>query len=203
MIRPVKISDAEAICNIYNYYIANSICTFETEAVSVTEMQERITSYTKDGIWIVFDSGSLNNVGEKEKELDKDKDKEDGDILGYAYAKPWHQRLAYRFTFETSVYLSNDINQKGIGTKLYQSLFDEIKSTECHTLLALISLPNSSSVKLHEKFGFEKVAHLKEVGYKFDKWINVGFWQLEISISKQVKKYLTQMTQVSQNNNRK
>jgi len=139
MIRPVKISDAEEICGIYNYYIANSTCTFETEPIAIAEMQNRIESYTKNDIWIIYE--------------------DEGKILGYSYAKKWHQRSAYRFTLETSVYVSNNTKQKGIGSQLYKELIFQIKRTDCHALLAIISLPNDASVKMHEKFGFIKSGH--------------------------------------------
>jgi L-amino acid N-acyltransferase YncA len=195
MIRSATTSDAAAICNIYNYYIKNSTCTFETEPVSIDEMQKRISTYTKNGIWIVFDQYPFNNSNATNPLLLNKAKKTDNipsstskfkrtdfnkKILGYAYAKPWHHRNAYKFTLETSIYVSNNTEQKGIGTKLYGILIDKIKTTECHTLLGIVTLPNNKSVRLHEKYGFKKAAHLREVGQKFNKWLDVGFWELNL-----------------------
>ena len=104
---------------------------------------------------------------------------EDNQIIGYAYASKWKERSAYRFSAETSVYL--DINQigKGIGSKLYEYLLNEIKKLEIHSVIGGISLPNKPSQLLHEKFGYKKVAHYKEIGFKFNQWIDVGYWQLK------------------------
>ena len=156
MIRRIKTSDAQAVCDIYNYYIENTIITFEEQPVSVAEMEERINTATLP--WLVFE--------------------EERQILGYAFASEWKSRCAYKFTVECSVYLNNKLKSRGIGTKLYNELLQQLKDEKYHTVLAGISLPNDASVKFHEKFGFEKVAHFKNVGFKFEKYIDVGYWQL-------------------------
>ncbi|BAX79424.1 phosphinothricin acetyltransferase [Labilibaculum antarcticum] len=71
-----------------------------------------------------------------------------------------------------------DATGKGIGTKLYQELIERLTKLDLHVAIGGISLPNDESIALHEKFGFEKVAHFKEVGYKFNKWVDVGYWEL-------------------------
>ena len=66
---------------------------------------------------------------------------------------------------------------KGLGTKLYQNLFEKLQSQRIQTVLAGIALPNTASVALHEKFGMRQVAHYRKIGFKFGKWIDVGYWQ--------------------------
>ena len=160
VIRDVNLNDAESICNIYNYYIANSICTFETDLVSPEEMSQRIIDVTNDAKWLVLEKN--------------------GNVAGYAYAKKWHQRAAYQYTLEASVYVSKDNIGKGYAYKLYNKLFTFLQTTNCHSLIALIALPNSKSIKLHETFGFYQSGLLQEAGYKFDKWIDIGFWSLKM-----------------------
>jgi phosphinothricin acetyltransferase len=99
------------------------------------------------------------------------------EIFGYAYAVRYKTRAAYRFSVEVSVYVKNGIAGKGVGTVLYENLFAALESTEIHAVIAGISLPNETSVRLHEKFGFEKAAHFREVGFKHGRWIDVGYWQ--------------------------
>jgi phosphinothricin acetyltransferase len=70
------------------------------------------------------------------------------------------------------------LRQKGIGKILYEKLFEELSKTDVHAIIAGIALPNEESIKLHERFGFEKVAHFREVGFKFGRWIDVGYWEL-------------------------
>ncbi len=100
-----------------------------------------------------------------------------GELAGYAYASPWKSRCSYRFSAETTIYLSSDRHRKGIGFELYSHLLEALKKTPCHSLIAAIALPNKASIALHEKLAFEKVGHFKEVGWKFGKWIDVGYWE--------------------------
>lgn len=90
---------------------------------------------------------------------------------------PWHTRAAYKFSAEITVYLSPQNITQGWGSRLYDRLFEVLAGTEVHTVIAGIALPNPASVALHEKFGLEKAAHYKEVGFKQGKWIDVAYWQ--------------------------
>jgi L-amino acid N-acyltransferase YncA len=157
-IRQATKQDAAQIAEIYNYYIKNTHHTFETEPLNVEEMQGRIAEIRKKYSYLVFE--------------------EDGEILGYAYAAPFKLRQAYAYSAEASIYVKNDAKQKKIGTQLYVRLFDELAETEVHAIFAGIALPNDASVNFHERLGFEKVAHFKEVGYKLGRWIDVGYWEL-------------------------
>ena len=100
-----------------------------------------------------------------------------GEIYGYAYATQFKLRQAYAFSAEVSIYVKNAAKQKGIGTELYMQLFDELADTDIHAIFAGISLPNDASVRFHEKLGFSKVAHFREVGYKLGRWVDVGYWE--------------------------
>ncbi len=155
MIRKASIKDANAITNIYNYYVKNDVATFAEEPILVQETEENIKNAI---IWLVYI--------------------EDNQIIGYAYASKWKERTAYRFSAETSVYLDVNYQGKGIGSKLYKYLLSEIKKLDIHSVIGGISLPNKASESLHEKFGYKKVAHYKEIGFKFNQWIDVGYWQL-------------------------
>ncbi|TWT63424.1 arsinothricin resistance N-acetyltransferase ArsN1 family B [Rubinisphaera italica] len=158
IVRLATSADAAAIVEIYNYYITNTIITFEEEVISEAEMSRRM-----------FDIAALNLpwlVAEVE-----------GQVAGYAYAGQFRTRIAFRYTVEVTVYLDMKYAGRGLGSKLYEELFAKLKELGIHVAIGGISLPNESSVALHEKFGMEKVAHFKEVGYKFDQWIDVGFWQ--------------------------
>ncbi len=157
MVRSVNQQDAKAIADIYNYYILNSTATFEVDTLTTREMGDRLKAHDPYYPWIVW---------------------EDKGVFGYAYATRWKARAAYQHSVEISVYVHNDHHGKGIGSKLYQALLDILKDMDIHAVLGGISLPNETSIKLHEKFGFEKVAHLKEVGFKHGAWRDVGYWQL-------------------------
>jgi len=98
--------------------------------------------------------------------------------LGYAYASKWKSRCAYKYSVETTVYLRPEVKGQGIGSKLYKELLTQLKEKNIHAAIGGIALPNDASIALHEKLGFKKIGQFKEVGYKFDKWIDVGYWEL-------------------------
>ena len=102
---------------------------------------------------------------------------EGGRLSGYAYAAPWKARSGYRHSAEITVYLDPDHGGRGIGSALYQALFPQLQDRRIHAVMGGIALPNQASVALHEKFGLRKVAHFEAVGFKFDRWIDVGYWQ--------------------------
>jgi len=157
-IRPATKADAAAICEIYNHYVLTTTISFELEAVSVEEMAQRVVEVSALFPWLVYE--------------------EDGRILGYAYATKWKARKAYQQSVESSVYMAKDSGGKGVGTQLYRALLVELKARGVHAVMGGIAQPNAGSVALHEKMGFVKVAHFKQVGRKFDQWIDVAYWQL-------------------------
>jgi phosphinothricin acetyltransferase len=101
-------------------------------------------------------------------------------VVGYAYASKWKGRCAYRFSVESSVYVATDHTGQGIGSKLYDALLDRLRAGKTHVVIGGIALPNEGSVALHERLGFRKVAHFNEVGFKFERWIDVGYWQIKL-----------------------
>ena len=158
MIRNVQIEDAQELLDIYNYYVINTVITFDLEALSLDAFKEKITTVSADYPFIVYEENS--------------------EILGYAYGSKFRPKPAYNNTVESTVYLKHGAQGKQIGSKLYNELLFLLKQKNVHVVLGVLTLPNEASVKLHEKFGFKEVAHLKEVGLKFGKWQDVGFWQL-------------------------
>ncbi len=157
MIRPVTKVDTAAICEIYNHYVETGFISFETESVNESEMASRIQTISSTYPYLVYE--------------------EQGRVMAFAYVNLWKTRAAYKHTLETTVYVSPDILAKGIGRTLYQGLFDLIDKNSVHTLMAVIALPNDASVGFHEKMGYFKAGHFKEVGSKFGNWIDVGYWQ--------------------------
>ena len=158
MIRNVQIEDAQQLLDIYNYYVVNTVVTFDLEPLSLDVFKERITTVSSDYPFLVYEENS--------------------EILGYAYGSKFRPKPAYNNTVESTVYLKHGYQGKQIGSKLYEELLYLLKQKNTHVVLGVLTLPNQASVKLHEKFGFKEVAHLKEVGLKFGEWQDVGFWQL-------------------------
>eukprot|EP01093_Parvamoeba_rugata_P016035 TRINITY_DN57_c0_g2_i1.p1 TRINITY_DN57_c0_g2~~TRINITY_DN57_c0_g2_i1.p1 ORF type:complete len:166 (-),score=18.09 TRINITY_DN57_c0_g2_i1:95-592(-) len=161
IIRDAALDDSPQIAEIYNFYVVNTCTTFEESHVSNEEMSMRLRNVADSNLpWIVA--------------------VKDEAIIGYAYATKWKERSAYRFSVESTVYLSNQAKGKGLGTMLYEALLSKLKPLGINNVIGGITLPNPASVGLHEKLGMEKVAHFSKVGFKFDKWLDVGYWQLSL-----------------------
>ncbi len=158
MIRKVEPQDVNAISCIYNKYIAETDITFETEQLDNNEISNRINSISDTCPYLVYI--------------------EDGNLLGYCYAHPWKQRAAYSKSYETTIYLSPEGKGRGIGTKLMKRLISESRQHGIHALIACITAGNKASICLHEKLGFIKVSHFRQVGMKFDKWLDVVDYEL-------------------------
>ena len=158
LIRDAQACDAERIADIYNYYIEHTVVTFEEEPLDANQILTRINQVQELCLpWLVAEK--------------------DGQVLGYAYSAPWRERSAYRHSKEVSVYLDISLHHKGLGSTLYQALFERLSELDVHAVMAVVALPNAASAALHEKFGMKKVAHLEQVGRKFGQWIDVGYWQ--------------------------
>ncbi len=99
-------------------------------------------------------------------------------IMGYANSSVYRPRAAYERTREVSVYLAAEARGKGVGRALYDELLGRLRADRMHTALAVVALPNDASIALHESFGFTHTGTLREVGRKFDRWIDVAFYQL-------------------------
>ena len=158
-IRPAAPAHASAIATIYNHYIVSTTVTFEKERVTAADMQARIEETQSASLpWLVAE------------ERDR--------VLGYAYASKWKGRCAYRYSVESTVYLDAECIGRGIGKALYSTLIDDLRERGMHAVIGGVALPNAASIALHEALGFRKVAHFEQVGFKQDRWIDVGYWQL-------------------------
>jgi len=160
-VRPATPADAAPICAIYNHYVATTTISFEEDPVDGTEMARRIADVAAAGLpWLVLEV--------------------DGAVAGYAYATKWRVRPAYRHSVESSVYLDQACAGCGLGRLLYGALLDALRARDLHLVIGGIALPNAASTGLHEALGFRKVAHFSEVGKKFGRWVDVGYWELRL-----------------------
>lgn len=160
-LRPASPLDAAPICAIYNPYVAATTISFEEAPVPEPDMAQRIADVGAAGLpWLVLEV--------------------DGRLAGYAYATRWRVRSAYRHSVESSIYLDQAFAGRGFGRLLYGALLDELRRRELHLVIGGIAQPNEASVGLHEALGFRKVAHFSEVGMKFGRWVDVGYWELRL-----------------------
>jgi L-amino acid N-acyltransferase YncA len=160
-IRKVTPRDAPTIREIYAPYVVDTSITFETDIPTVEEIQKRIATNSLLG-WNV----AVAN----------------GDVVGFSYAAKYRERAAYQWCCETSIYLRPNFHGKGIGSKLYASLFDQLKAKGFVTAYGVITLPNEQSAAFHESMGFKYFATFKNVGFKLGKWHDVGWWEKNLNV---------------------
>ncbi len=158
MIRPATAADASRIAAIYNHHVRETVVTFEEQPVADEEMARRIAETVAEYPWLV-------------SELD-------GAMVGYAYASSWKRRSAYRYAVESTIYLTPEFHGRGLGSELYRALIAEMRARGFHCTIGGISLPNPASIALHEKLGYKHIGQFREVGWKFGKWVDVGYWEL-------------------------
>jgi L-amino acid N-acyltransferase YncA len=165
MIRDAEpMKDAARIAEIYNHYIATDTATFEVAEIGEAVMASRVAAVqAADLPWIV----AVDALG----------------VVGYAYAAPFHDRAAYVHTVTSSVYLDRAARGRGLGTSLYRELLERVAAADSgphapvHSVVSLIALPNDASVALHESLGFLHVGTIRQAGRKFERWLDVGYWQ--------------------------
>ncbi|MBP7735574.1 MAG: N-acetyltransferase [Spirochaetes bacterium] len=158
IIRNALKKDMLAINDIYNYYVQNSTCTYQTKLELI---ENRYIWFDEHNDYYPIIVAEINN-----------------DVIGWASISKFKNREAYKPTVENSIYIRHDKLFNGLGAILLDELIKLSKSNSYHSIIAGISGDQEASIKLHEKFGFTKAAHLKEVGYKFDKWLDVVYYQL-------------------------
>jgi phosphinothricin acetyltransferase len=161
-IRTATIHDAEKLLEIYTPYVEHTAITFEYEVPTKLEFEHRIKNTLEKYPYLVAVENSS------------------GEPLGYAYASPFKERAAYDWAVETSIYVRMDQKRNGIGSLLYTSLEDELKSQGILNLNACIAYAESEdgyltndSVYFHEKNGYNIVAHFHKCGYKFNRWYDM------------------------------
>jgi phosphinothricin acetyltransferase len=157
-LRAATSEDAAAISSIYAPYVTASAVSFETEPPDEAAMRARIESGGDLYPWILAEA-------------------EDGAVAGYAYAAPFRPRPAYRYAVETSVYLAEAAQGRGLGTRLYRALLATLEAQGYAHAIVAVTLPNPASVALHERVDFTPAGIYRQVGYKLGAWHDVGLWQ--------------------------
>ena len=157
-IRPATAGDLDAINAIYNHYVTRSTCTYQTELETADARAKWFAEHGPEHPVIVA--------------------VEKGEVVAWASLSPVHSRCAYRHTVEDSIYVRHDARGRGIGSRLLLTLIERARYLGHHTIVAHISADQDASVALHRKHGFAEMGRLREVGLKFDRWLDVVYMQL-------------------------
>jgi len=158
-IRPAREADLPALLRIYNDIILNTTAVYQYHPQTMEMRKEWFAAKQKDG-YPVFVAES------------------DGNVAGFSSFGPFRAWAAYKYTVENSVYVSADQRGRGIGKLLMEPLIRAAKEMEYHAIVAGIDASNSVSLHLHRSFGFEEVAHFRQVGFKFGRWLDLKFLEL-------------------------
>lgn len=159
-LRAATSDDVKQITEIYNYYVINSVVTFDIEKSTENTWLEKLEYLNGLGLpFIVAQSAS-------------------GNVLGFAYVAPWRAKAAYRRTVENTIYLRPAAIGKRLGTRLLAELIEKSKAAGVKEIVAVISDKGAdTSIALHEAFGFKKQGHLAKVGFKFNRWLGTVLLQ--------------------------
>lgn len=155
--REGTIDDLPSILSIENQEIVNGVALFDVDTKTIDEKVMWFEQFKERNTLIVVDV--------------------DGEIAGYAYVLPYHQKLAYQYTAQLSIYIDPTYQGKGIGKELMKRSLLKAEEEGYKTVLSLITSENEKSIKLHEKYGFELVGTMKKVGFKFNRWLDVSIFQ--------------------------
>jgi phosphinothricin acetyltransferase len=156
--RPVE-SDLPALTGIYNHYVRETPITFDLQPFSVEQQRSWLQSFGASGRHRLL-------VAERE-----------GSVVGYACSHRFRHKAAYDTSVETTIYLEPSALGAGIGGRLYAALLEELRGEDVHRALAGITLPNAASIALHERVGFVSVGVFREVGYKFERYWDVQWFE--------------------------
>ena len=159
-IRPARRGDAKRIAEIYASYVEMSASTFEEQAPTAAEMEQRMEGRPRLPWLVALDPADT--------------------VVGFAYASPHHERSAYRWSVTCSVYLHESAQRRGLASALYRELFGVVRDLGYVTLYAGVVLPNDASVALHERLGFRPVGVYPHSGFKLGAWRDVGWWWLPL-----------------------
>lgn len=153
-------SDAGALLEIYRPIVETTYVSFELSVPTEAEMARRLEATLAARPWLVCTR--------------------DGVVAGYAYADPYRVRPAYQWTAETTVYVAEGQRRRGVARALYVALLELLKRQGFATAFAVIAQPNPASVAFHESLGFARVGLCRRVGFKLDRWHDVGWWQIDL-----------------------
>lgn len=159
-IRVANAGDAPAVLNIYAPFIVESAVSFEAEVPSIPAFQKRMEQYLEEYPFLVLES--------------------DGKVSAFAYASKHRERAAYKYGVDLSIYFDDNHRRKGCARRLYDCLFDILKTQNYYVAYAICTLPNDKSESFHKNYGFKEIGVFKKTGFKFGRWHDVAWFEKEI-----------------------
>ena len=157
-VQPATHADLPGILEIYNEAVLNTTATYDYEPRTLEHRTQWFEERKRDDypVFVAVESGR---------------------VIGWSALNPFHARFGYRFTAENSVYVAADMRGRGVGKVLLAPLVEGAKARGLHAIIATIDADNEASIRLHARFGFEKVGHFKQTGFKFGRWLDVVYME--------------------------
>ncbi|MFI0718954.1 GNAT family N-acetyltransferase [Streptomyces sp. NPDC021224] len=152
-------ADLAALTDIYNHYVRETPVTFDIDPITPDDRRPWLLSHPEDGPHRLLVAQPA----------------EGGQVVGYATSSPYRPKAAYATSVETSIYLAPGAGGRGIGSLLYAALFEALADEDVHRAYAGVALPNQASIRIHERFGFQRVGVFQEVGRKFGAYHDVAW----------------------------
>jgi phosphinothricin acetyltransferase len=168
LVRAGGVDDLEQLNELYNHYVRETHITFDIVPITMEQRLEWFSHLGPAGPYRVLVAVGPDGSGNT------------GRILGYASSHRFRPKQAYETSVETSIYLAPDAVGQGVGTALYEALFEVLGGEDLHRAYAGIGIPNDASIALHERFGFRRVAYFTEQGRKFDRYWDVAWYEKEL-----------------------
>lgn len=163
-VRPGVEGDLKALTDIYNHYVRETPITFDTSVFTPEERRPWLLSHPEDGPYLLKVAADADSQ----------------EILGYATSSPFRAKPAYATSVEVTIYLAPHAGGRGVGSLLYEALFEALAAEDVHRAYAGIAQPNEASRRLHERFGFRYVGTYKEVGRKFGRYWDVAWYEKDL-----------------------
>jgi phosphinothricin acetyltransferase len=160
-IRPATHADLQGILDIYNDAVLHTTASYDYEPRTLEQRREWFEERQRENYPVFV---AADEAGE-------------GRVIGWSALNPFHARVGYRFTAENSVYVAANQRGKGVGRALLGPLLEAGKARGLHAVIAAIDADNEASIRLHAEFGFEKVGHFKQIGFKFGRWLDVVYME--------------------------
>jgi phosphinothricin acetyltransferase len=161
VIRQATVADLDAINAIYNHYVLHSTCTYQTEPETAVDRHAWLDRHGPEHPVVVAAVA--------------------GEVSGWGALSPFHARAAYCHTVENSVYVRHDRHRRGIGSALLRGLIVRARKIGHRTIIGGIDGEQAASIAIHAKHGFVQVGHLRQVGFKFGRWLDVFYMQLMLT----------------------
>ena len=172
-VRAATLEDLPGILDIYNDAVLNTTASYDYQPHTLEQRTTWWDEHVQDGypIFVAVESAEDTAKHGDTKEPAGDR------VVGWSSLSRYHAKIGYRFTAENSIYVAANRRGRGIGKRLMQPLLESARELQLRAIIAVIDAENAASIRLHERFAFAKAGHFRQIGFKFNRWLDVVYMQ--------------------------